>query len=185
MNEDIWEEALQEAYATAPTNEVILHTLELRHPSFVDTAIRVVMDIGTSFTVEDEEVFGHYLTLEDSAPDSPQQSVFFQSCMFDLNLPEQKEGSLPSIGIELDNVSRLVIQYLDNAIGQRAPIELTYREYLFSDKEKPQFILGGLTMRQVKANAGKISGTAQFSDLINKSFPSKLYRPDEFRGLTQ
>ena len=42
-------EALREAYASAPSDVVILHTLELRHPSFIDDdgdsiAIRVVRD---------------------------------------------------------------------------------------------------------------------------------------------
>ena len=40
-------EAIKEAYASAPSQQIILHTLELRHPSFVDetgqlVAIRVV-----------------------------------------------------------------------------------------------------------------------------------------------
>lgn len=29
-------EAIREAYASAPSDVVILHTLELRHPDFVD-----------------------------------------------------------------------------------------------------------------------------------------------------
>ncbi len=29
-------EALKEAYASAPSDVILLHTLELRHPSFVD-----------------------------------------------------------------------------------------------------------------------------------------------------
>lgn len=185
IHDEIWEEALQEAYASAPTEEVILHTLELRHSSFDETAIRVVMDYGDLFTVNDVETRGHYLTLEPTAPVQASQSVLFQSCMFRLSLPEQKEGSLPSIDVELDNVTREISQYLDEAIGDRAPLELTYREYLASNKIEPQFILGGLTMRQVKANMSRVTGTAQFGDLINKSFPGKLYRPDEFRGLSQ
>ena len=43
-------EAIKEAYASAPSQQIILHTLELRHPAFVDeagqpVAIRVVRDI--------------------------------------------------------------------------------------------------------------------------------------------
>ena len=42
-------QAIREAYAAAPSDVVILHTLELRHPAFVNddespTAIRVVRD---------------------------------------------------------------------------------------------------------------------------------------------
>ena len=44
-------EAIKEAYASAPSEQIILHTLELRHPAFVDetgqlVAIRVVRDTG-------------------------------------------------------------------------------------------------------------------------------------------
>ncbi len=44
-------EAIKEAYASAPSEQIILHTLELRHPAFVGetgqlVAIRVVRDTG-------------------------------------------------------------------------------------------------------------------------------------------
>lgn len=184
-HDDIWSQAIQEAYASAPSSEVILHTLELRHPAFSGTAIRVVMDYGDDYMVDGEEVSGHYLGLEGDAPVQASQTVFFQSCMFSLDLPEQKDGALPTIQVELDNVTRLVMEYLDEAIGQKAPMDLTYREYIASDKTAPQFILGGLTLKEVKSNLGRVTGTAQFSDLVNKSFPRKLYRPGEFQGLVQ
>ena len=49
MPNTLLSEALREAYASAPSDVVILHTLELRHPSFLDDdgqpiAIRVVRD---------------------------------------------------------------------------------------------------------------------------------------------
>ena len=37
-------EAIQEAYAHAPTDAIILHTLELRHPDFRDDAAAIVYD---------------------------------------------------------------------------------------------------------------------------------------------
>lgn len=185
VHDDIWHEALQEAYASAPTDEVILSTLEIRHPSFTDGAIRVVMDHGDMFTIESVDTWGHYMKLENTAPVQAGQTVFFQACMFKITLPEQRDGALPSVNIELDNVTREMMQYLDDAIGQRAPIEITYREYLASDKLTPQFIMSGLTMKTVDSSLSKIVGTAQFGDLVNKSFPKKLYRPDEFKGLRQ
>ena len=49
MPNTLLSQALREAYASAPSDVVILHTLELRHPAFVDDdgqsiAIRVVRD---------------------------------------------------------------------------------------------------------------------------------------------
>ncbi|MGN2393239.1 DUF1833 family protein, partial [Pelomicrobium sp. G1] len=38
--------AIREAYASAPANEIVYHTLELRHPSFTQP-LRVVRDWDT------------------------------------------------------------------------------------------------------------------------------------------
>ena len=51
MTDTTLSQALKEAYASAPSEVILLHTLELRHPSFVDdngnpTAIRVVRDLS-------------------------------------------------------------------------------------------------------------------------------------------
>ncbi len=187
---DIWDEALQEAYASAPINEVILHTLELRNTSFVDDednpiAIRVVMAYGEETVIGGEEIDGYYLTLEDDAPAEAGAEVFFTGCMFGLSLPEQSQNGLPSIEITLDNVSQQISKHLEGAVGVVAPIYITYREYLLTNKTAPAFIINGLSMKRVKINGSKAVGTAQFNDLMNKSFPKKLYRPSEFRGLAQ
>jgi hypothetical protein len=185
---DIWSEALAEAYASAPPEEVILHTLELRHPSFTEngvvTPVRVVRDFGELLEEGDPDLFGHLLTLELDAPSDPGQTVRFLACMFDVSLPGQTEGKLPEVEITLDNVTRQVSKYLDAATEEQVPVELTYREYLASDKTAPQFILNGLTLSRVKSNVLRVTGTASFVDLVNKSFPGKVYRPEEFRGLS-
>lgn len=187
-HDDIWTEALQEAYASAPTDEVILHTLELRHPSFLEdseeTPIRVVRDFGELLEIGDPDIFGHLLGLELDAPKNPGETVRFIACMFDIDLPAQREGGVPEVEISLDNVTREVSKYLDAATETRVPVELTYREYLASDKTEPQFILHGLTLSRVKTNVFRITGTASFVDLVNKSFPGKVYRPSEFKGLS-
>lgn len=182
-HDDIWAEALQEAYASAPVDEMILSTLEIRHQSIDGTAIRVVLDNGERYTIDGEEFWGHFLTLEADAPIQANQSVLFQACQFSLQLPDQREGSLPTLEIELDNVTRQIMQYMDDAIGQKAPMEVSYREYLLTDKVKPHFIISGMTMKSVRTTPTKVVGSAQFSDMINRSFPGKVYRPSEFRSL--
>ena len=72
-------DALKEAYASSPSDVVILHTLELRHPDFkneagVTTAIRVVRD--------QQDLFAR---LEPSAPLYPSQMVRFVAMGFDLD----------------------------------------------------------------------------------------------------
>lgn len=81
MPDSTLSEALKEAYASAPSDVILLHTLELRHPTFVDdhgnsTAIRVVRDH-----------INHTCTLENSAPLNHGEAVEFIAMAFDLELP--------------------------------------------------------------------------------------------------
>lgn len=186
--DDIWEQALQEAYASAPVEETILYTLELRHPSFLNdddvvTPIRLVRDYGILLEEGDPDVYGWNLFLESDAPVNGGEEVRFYSLMFDFELPAQQEGSLPTIDIQIDNVTRELSQYLDEAVKLDSPIELTYREYLLSTKEEPQFVLNGMTIQTVKSTVFNVTISASFADLINRNFPGKIYRPEEFRGL--
>lgn len=187
-NDDLWTQAIQEAYASAPTGEVILNTLELRHPSFINLdgdvePIRVVRDYGELLVEGDPDIYGWELQLEDEATVNPGEYVKFVSMMFDFELPAQQEGSLPTIEIKIDNVTREVSQYLDTAVTYSEPIQVTYREYLLSDKTQPQFILAGMTIQSVKSTVTSVTATASFADLVNRNFPGKVYRPSDFRGL--
>lgn len=187
-SDDIWEQAIQEAYASAPVGDIILYTLELRHPSFINLSsvvepIRVVSDYGVLLESGDPDIYGYNLFLESDAPADAGAEVPFVSCMFDFELPAQQEGALPTIQIKINNVSREISQYLDNAVNFEDPIELTYREYMLSDKSQPQFVLDGMNIQMIKTNVTSVTATASFIDLINRNFPGKIYRPTEFRGL--
>ena len=55
MPDPALEEAIREAYASCPSDRVVLHTVELRHPAFVDdngnpTAVRVVRNYEDEVT---------------------------------------------------------------------------------------------------------------------------------------
>lgn len=192
-HDDIWSQALQEAYASAPVTEVILSTLELRHPSFIQdgqlTPIRVVAEYGTLIEESNdpniEDMYGWKLGLEDDAPVQGGQIVNFISCMFSFKKPDQTENTLPSFSVSIDNATSLIMQYLDDAITARAQLDMTYREYLASETQQPSFVLGGASLKDIKSTAQRVTGTARFADLVNRTFPKTVYRPDEFRGLVQ
>ena len=74
-------EAIKEAYASAPSEQIILHTLELRHPAFVNdagepVAIRVVRDTSDLWA-----------RLESQAPLQAGEHVQFVAMGFELDLP--------------------------------------------------------------------------------------------------
>jgi len=172
--------AIREAYAAAPSDVVILHTLELRHPAFVDdvgnpTAIRVVRD-HADLTAR----------LEAGAPLDGGAMVMFIALAFDLSLPPVDTAPVPEITVTLDNVSREIVRHLDAAVATQDKIEIAYRPYLSSDLEGPQMDPPiTLVLTEVEANALQVTGRARMLDIGNKAFPSETYTAKRFPGLAR
>jgi hypothetical protein len=187
---DIYSEALEEAYVSAPSSTAILPTIELQHVSFTDDnnnpiAIRMVADPGVLIEERDDgpDIKGLMLTLEANASMNPSQSVLFQSVMFEFTLPEQSDSKVSGMQIKLDNVTKIVSKYLDKAVKQRSAMKLIYREYLSVDSTRPQVVIRNLSIKSATSNVFNVTAQADFLNLLNKKFPDKEYRPEEFQGL--
>ena len=173
-------EAIQEAYAHAPSEAIILHTLEIRHPDFRDengnpTAIRVVRD-----------QLDLQARLEADAPMDAGAIVTFVAMGFDLDLPAVDTTPVPEIVVTLDNVSREIVRYLDVAAESQSVIEITYRPYLSNDLEGPQMDPPiTLILSEVEADVQRVTARARMMDIGNKAFPSRTYTAKEFPGLTR
>ena len=153
--------AIKEAYASAPSNEVIIHTLEFRHPLFVDefsapTAIRVVQGY--------EKVTA---TLESTAPLNPSTAVLFLGVPFQFTLPEITTSPSPELLITLDNVTGEIEANLALAVVSPYKIEVTYRPYLLSNLTVPQMNPPlTLTIISVEANDFQVTARAGFSEFL-------------------
>jgi hypothetical protein len=172
-------DAIAEAYASAPSDLVVLHTLELRHPSFVDDygrpiALRVVRDTQAVTAV-----------LEADAPMDAGNGVEFLPFPFDFALPEQNgAGAIPEIVLTIDNVSAYIVQYLDLAAASVDPIEMTYRPYLSTDLSAPHMDpVITLLLKNIEATVLRVTARAVFGDLANRRFPAMDYTPERFPGL--
>lgn len=165
-------EALAEAYATAPADQVVLHTLELRHPAFT-APIRVVRDhVGIEARLE---------------PTAPEGAVVvdFVPYSFDFRPPEQTSSGLPQCVVEIDNVSREILEQLDAAVMDGRPVTLIYRAFLDDalldgPENDPPAVM---TLSGVSATPLRIRATAGFPDLLNRRFPALEYDPEKFPGL--
>src|SRR5262245_35364830 len=184
--DNLWTTAMQEAITLAPSDDVILHTIELRIPTASSglVVVRCVLDHGGLLEDGNPPIYGHVLTLENDAPVDAGQSVTFVACMFDMALPEQKDTP-PSIEITVDNVTQVISPYLDDAVGQDAAIEVTYREYLLSDPTQPQYLLPTGMLQKVVSTLTRIKATVVFTDLVNSNFPSLVYQPTDYVSLTK
>lgn len=180
MTDTSLSEALKEAYASAPSEIIILHTLELRHSAFIDengnpVAIRVVRDN-----------VNHICRLEESAPLDAGLEVEFVAMAFDLELPPVEAIPVPEIMLTLDNVSTELIEYLDKAIETQDMIEMTYRPYLSNDLSCPQMNPPiTLVITEITVDVSKISATARMMDIGNKSFPAENYTVKKYPGLSR
>lgn len=166
-------EAIREAYASAPADEVILHTLELWHPAFT-APIRVVRDeVAMDARIEAE-----------AARDAGAM-VAFVAYAFDIKPPEQTTSGVPQCVIEIDNVSRDILAQIDLAVASAEPVTVIYRAYLDSDLDSgpendPPL---EMTLSAISANPFRIRATAGFPDLLNLRFPSLDYDLERFPGL--
>lgn len=166
-------EAIREAYAIAPVDEVIVHTLELHHPAFA-VPIRVVRD---RVAVD--------ARLEAGAPLNAGEIVTFVPYAFDIVPPDQTTGGAPQAVIEIDNVSRDILVQVRAAIREAAPVQAIYRAYLASGltdgpENDPPAVL---ELKSVSATPLRIRATAGYPDLLNAAFPRLVYDLDRFPGL--
>ncbi|MGV0961436.1 MAG: DUF1833 family protein [Limnohabitans sp.] len=165
-------DAIREAYASAPSDSVIYHTLEIWHPAFSEP-IRVVRDRNT-LTAK----------LESTAPRQAGQAVTFVGFAFDIVPPEVTHTAVPQCVIELDNVSREIVAHFEQAITTPDLITVTYRAYLSDDLTAPENDPPlTLTVLSISANVFRVRATCGFANLANKRFPGLDYTAEVFPGL--
>lgn len=165
MNEALTE-ALKEAYALAPADKVILHTLEIRQDG-VQQSLRIVQGM-TGITATDENDETHS----------------WQPVGFRMALPPSNEEGFQSLSLSIDNIDRQVTDFITVAKSEMVPIVVKYRPFLLDDLTRPQMnppVV--LYLRDIQISAMQVTAKATFMDIINKKFPSELYTRDRFPTL--
>lgn len=172
-------DALAEAYAVAPADELILHTLEFRHPLFVDAGGRA----DSAWVVaNDEDIMA---VVEPGAPVRGGQLVNFRAVAFTFSLAPIEAGTTPEIEITIDNAAVVLVNDLDRAVTDTNKIVVVYRPYLLSDltggpqmTPPPSFELSSVTV-----DVQKVTMRARTSVDLRGAFPVRLYNATDFAGL--
>ena len=161
MPDSTLSQAVKEAYASAPADEVLYHTLEIAHEDFT-APVRVVRGFD----------------------DITAGGVSWVALPFDLAMPEASAGGSPRLTLTMDNVGPELMTALEAAAESSAPITVTYRAFLSSDLStavnSPPTVL---TLSTVSATPTTVTATATLRDIANRKFPRAVYREDEFPGL--
>jgi Domain of unknown function (DUF1833) len=175
-----YSQALKEAYASAPPEQIIFDTLEIIHPAFVD-------DAGAPTPARIVRGYNNIVaTLEPDAPKNPGQAVEFTAISFEIKLPGFAEGDVPQLVITIDNVGRELVGSLEQAAADPQVIQVIYRPYLVSDLSAPQMD-PPITMYAtgVDVDVFQIQITCTLDDVNNWPFPHRFYQPDDFPGLVR
>lgn len=172
-------DALAEAAALAPADELVHDTLEIRHPDFVDEAGN-----PDSLWITNDTV-ALAAPIEAGAPVRPGETVTFTALAFSFALAAIEPGTTPEIEISLDNVNRAIVQYLDMAMESAKPITVVYRPYLDSDVAAGPQIMPppSFEIAEVTVTLGAASLKARTGIDLRVAFPLRRYNIVEFPGL--
>jgi len=159
-------DALKEAYALAPTEIVILDTIQISHPALAQDLFLVRDLIENDFTLED-------LSVET-----------FEPVGFRFELPATGDRGLQELTLAIDNTDLRITDFINTIKNQTGTTEVRYRPYLSTDLTTPQMsppLL--LFLKNISITAADIQGRCTFADIINRKFPSELYTRDRFPSL--
>lgn len=165
-------DALAEAYASAHPAVVVLHTLELWHPSWA-APIRLVADFANLTA-----------TLEAAAPVNPGAAVVFTACPFRFALPQVGEGR-QELNVQIDNVSAELMPLIESAdLTSTTPIRAYYRPYLSTDTTAPQMSpVLVLDVIRLSVDAMQVTAICAHADYLNHRFPRSIYTIETFPGI--
>lgn len=163
---DTLKEAIKEAYACSPSDEVELDTLQFSHPDIPETIYLVNDRVGHSLTLEGGQVRD------------------FMGAPFRMIPPQSGESGAQDISLSIDNTDQRISDFLNTVKESLVPVEVTWRIFLASDTSGPQndppLILH---LRDVVVKSAEVTGKATFVDIINKKFLTDFYTRDGFPSL--
>lgn len=158
---------LKRIYASAPSGQRYVETLQLSHSAFPLTFYVTNAKEPWTFDLGDG-------TLQEFSP-----------VAFNITFPTMDGKGQQDLQLTLDNVGRDAMQALEAAAAHpQEPIVVTARVYLNVANSLPQNTPPlVLTMSEVQVTIAAITGTAGRADTLNRPFPTLIYRVDLFPGL--
>jgi len=171
--------AIAEAYASCPVDEgIILYTIEFLHPT-LDAPARVVR-----WPITGNELQKFSLRLEEEAPKNPGEYVDFIAVPFEVTVPAQEENAPGEFRIKIENVGAVLTKTLMDAVRQREPIRIIFREYLKNIPETPQLVYTDFSISKATVNNNSVEATASMIDWLLRPY-GRIYTPTDFPGLVR
>lgn len=99
---------------------------------------------------------------------------------FRVTLPNDKDRSVPSARLEIDNVSRQIGQIIRQI---STPPTITIQIVRMDDFDAVEQSFPPLQLRNVRYDALTVSGELTVGDMMREPFPQRRFTPSEYPGL--
>lgn len=155
---------IETVYASAPSEHVILPTLEILVPGF--DPVRVVAAF--------EDLTATLETLE---------TVTFTAGPFEYREPSKDTGGNQTLTFSIANVTGEAQEAVDTAIEADLEVPVNYRVFLSTDLTAPAKNPFKMTMRGGRFEGMMVQIEAGYYDLLNTAWPRLRYTAENFPGL--
>lgn len=161
-------QALKEIYASAPTTQRYIETLEFSHSLF---------PARSYFMTNDHQPWDFLLETG--------VLTTFVPVSFKIVLPTIDGQGNQDLALTLANIGRNLLEPIEAAIAKPSePISCVYRVYLDVKNSAPQNTPPlALTITGIEMTRDTISAAATRADTLNRAFPSNFYTYAQFPGL--
>lgn len=166
---DLESEAYREALAVAPSDRVVIDTLEVSVP-----------DLDSIYITNNYHGF--------QSVDEGNNPIIFLPIPFKVKLPTKGKNELPTMTVAIANPNQLVSDYIRTAKTARHVVTIKFRPYLSvaGGASAPQvqlpvpmtFVVGSVSF-----GIDKVECQCVFPNIENKRFPNQMYTARLFPGL--
>lgn len=145
-------------------DDVIIPTLEIKHPAFAP--------IRTCAGFEDQTV-----TLETG------ETITFTASGLDISLPARNSSGQQNLNFAIENVTGIAQRAIDDALSAGGQINVIYRTFLSSDLSTPAEPPLKMVLVGAEFEGPSVQVTASYQDLIGYAWPRDRYSVDFAPGL--
>lgn len=171
--------AVQECWASAVQETIVLYTLEINHKAFSHPA-RVCR--WSAASPEPEKFL---CKLEDNAPYNPGEVVEFIGLPFEIKFPDKTEENAGEFQFKANGIGFEVDADLEAAALSGGKITCIYRAYVKGrELEGPEEVYYDIDIKSpsIDATTGDLSANGSFFDWINRTFGYN-YTPGKYPAL--
>lgn len=189
MSDPSLSEALADAYASAPSDTVLIHTLSIYYAGLLVDGQPSEIYIYNGFTGDEDLPDGGYtkqFRIEDGARANAGAVVDAIACPFDIILPNVASQQTVKGQLQVDGVGSELSGPLMEAVALGSGIEITYRPYLTGlELDGPQMLPPIVfTLTNVQLTLTRVSGDISVANIGMRRFPGDSYRAAQFPALT-